>query len=110
MLLYPARPVYIHSWGTVVGKKEYEGPLGELFDQYDETDRFQTDTFEKAESEMQKRALGLALAKGGLTAADVDALLAGIYQAFGAAPCDLGVAADRLYSWLWPVCDHAHRL
>jgi len=77
MLLYPARPVYIHSWGTVVGKKEYEGPLGELFDQYDETDRFQTDTFEKAESEMQKRALGLALAKGGLTAADVDALLAG---------------------------------
>lgn len=73
----PARPVYIQSWGTVAGRKEKEGPLGELFDEYDLTDFFGTDTFEKAESEMQKRAAGLAIAKGGYTPGDMDLLLAG---------------------------------
>ena len=77
MCIRPARPVYIHSWGTVVGKKEHDGPLGDLFDGYDETDFFGMDTFEKAESEMQKRALGLAVAKGGFLSEEVDCLLAG---------------------------------
>lgn len=77
MQIRPARPVYIYSWGSVVGKKEHEGPLGELFDGYDSTDLFGTETFEKAESEMQKRALGLAMAKGGFLAEDIDCLLAG---------------------------------
>ena len=71
MHIRPARPVYIHSWGSVVGRKEHDGPLGDLFDGYDETDYFGMNTFEKAESEMQKRALGLALAKGGLLPEDV---------------------------------------
>lgn len=76
-MLRPGRGVYIQSWGTVVGKKEHEGPLGNLFDGWDETDFFGTDTFEKAESEMQKRAVGLALAKGGYTPTEIDCLLAG---------------------------------
>ena len=71
------KTVYIHSWGSVVGKKEYDGPLGSLFDGYDSTDFFGMDTFEKAESEMQKRALGLAIAKGGLQPDEIDCLLAG---------------------------------
>ena len=40
MRITPERPVYIHSWGSVVGKKEHEGPLGELFDGWDSTDFF----------------------------------------------------------------------
>ncbi len=77
MCIRPGRPVYIQSWGSVVGKKEHDGPLGALFDGWDETDLFGMDTFEKAESEMQKRAVGLALAKGGYTPAELDLLLAG---------------------------------
>lgn len=77
MRLRPVRNVYIQSWGTVVGKKEHEGPLGDLFDGWDATDFFGMDTFEKAESEMQKRAVGLALAKGGYTPEEMDCLLAG---------------------------------
>jgi len=77
MCIIPAKPVYIHSWGSVVGRKEHEGPLGELFDGYDETDFFGMETFEKAESEMQKRAVGLAVAKGGFSPADMDCLLGG---------------------------------
>ena len=77
MRITPVRPVYIHSWGSVVGKKEHKGPLGELFDGWDSTDFFGMDTFEKAESEMQKRALGLALAKGGFLPEDMDCLFAG---------------------------------
>ena len=77
MCIIPAKPVYICSWGSVVGRKEHEGPLGELFDGYDETDFFGMETFEKAESEMQKRAVGLAVAKGGFSPADMDCLLGG---------------------------------
>lgn len=77
MCMRPGRPVYIQSWGTVVGKKEREGPLGTLFDHWDGTDLFGMETFEKAESEMQKQAVGLALAKGGYTPAEIELLLAG---------------------------------
>lgn len=95
MCIIPAKPVYIHSWGSVVGKKEYEGPLGELFDGHDSTDFFGMDTFEKAESEMQKRALGMAIAKGGLEPADIDCLLGGdlvnqcIASTYGILSCKL---------------------
>ena len=46
-------PPFIVSSGSVVGKKESEGPLGELFDQMDETDLFGEETGELAESQMQ---------------------------------------------------------
>ncbi len=73
----PARPVYIRSWGTVVGKKETAGPLGSYFDLHDTTDLFGMDTFEKAESEMQRLALQTAMTKGGCTPDLLDLLLAG---------------------------------
>ena len=62
---------------SVVGKNEHEGPLGDSFDMYDATDRFGQNTWERAESEMQRRALGLALGKAKLGARDIDALFAG---------------------------------
>ena len=71
------RPVRILSAASVVGKNEKEGPLGACFDLSDPTDRFGEKTWEKAESEMQRRAFRLALRKGGLAEEDVDVLFAG---------------------------------
>ena len=62
---------------SVVGKTEHDGPLGDLFDEYDEKDRFGKDTWERAESEMQRRAFGTLLLKGGVKEGEVGALFAG---------------------------------
>ena len=67
----------IEAASSVVGSNEYEGPLGELFDMHDESDRFGTDTWERAESEMQRRALALAMKKANVRDSDIDALFAG---------------------------------
>ena len=61
----------------MVGCKEKEGPLGNLFDMHDADDRFGQKTWEKAESEMQRRALGIALNKWGRGQEALDAILAG---------------------------------
>lgn len=63
--------------GNAVGKKEYEGPLGQLFDIHDNDDRFGKETWEKAESEMQRLAFNLALKKADLGFEDIDAIFAG---------------------------------
>ena len=67
----------IISTGNAVGKKEFEGPLGIYFDIHDENDRFGQNTWEKAESEMQRLAFNLALKKAHLGFDDVGALFAG---------------------------------
>ena len=69
--------ISIIASGTVAGKLESDGPLGEIFDHIDKTDRFGADTWEKAESEMQRLAIGTAIKKAGYTPADIDALYAG---------------------------------
>lgn len=72
---------------SVVGHKEHDGPIGDCFDLYDQTDRFAQSTWEKAESEMQKRALTLALSKLNLKQDDIDAMFAGdlLNQCIGSA-------------------------
>jgi len=62
---------------SVVGKYEYEGPLGDCFDLHDSTDKFGMKTWEKAESEMQRLAFNTALAKASASEREVDALFAG---------------------------------
>ena len=62
---------------SVVGKSEYEGPLGELFDLHDSTDKFGMKTWELAESEMQRLAFNTALAKLSISERSVGALFAG---------------------------------
>lgn len=62
---------------SVVGKREHEGPLGAEFDYHDDTDRFEKESWEEAEGEMQRLAFNLALAKGKITADKLDILLAG---------------------------------
>ena len=65
------------SAATVVGSKEHAGPLGQHFDFYGENDRFGQDTWEKAESEMQRMALAAALGKVDIPQDQVDMLFAG---------------------------------
>ncbi len=74
------RGAYISGAASVAGKHESEGPLGELFDIKDRSDLFGADTWEKAESEMQRQAFGELLRKLGKTPAEVDALFAGDLQ------------------------------
>lgn len=59
------KPVYMIDSASIVGKKEGEGPLGDLFDLVGEDDMFGAQTWEDAESTLQKEALGTALRKAG---------------------------------------------
>ena len=72
----PARRVWILAASSVVGQKEKQGPLGKAFDLSGE-DRFGKDTWEKAEAEMQRLALSVALQKAGKEADGIDLLFAG---------------------------------
>ncbi len=67
----------ITCFSCVGGKEERKGPLGDKLDFYDETDRFDKNTWEKAESEMQRRVFNHLLSKRDLKATDVDILIAG---------------------------------
>ena len=60
-----------------MGEKEFEGPLGALFDMHDQTDRFGQKTWEEAEGEMLRLAFNIALKKAELTFEDVGAIFAG---------------------------------
>lgn len=62
---------------NIVGKKEYDGPLGDKFDSHCEDDYFGKKTFEEAESHMQKLVFESALSKGGLRNEDIGAVFAG---------------------------------
>lgn len=76
ILKFKRKPKIISSY-SVVGHMEKSGPLGELFDEYSNDDKFGKDSWEKAESEMQKRAFSGALNKSGLIDTEIDVLLAG---------------------------------
>lgn len=62
---------------SVVGKYEHEGPLGELFDVYDPSDKFGMSTWEQAESEMQRLAFNTSLAKLSQSERSIEAIFAG---------------------------------
>ncbi len=68
---------YVLSSASVVGKKEGEGPLGELFDMICDDDKFGADSWEKSESELQKEALHLAMGKAGVAKEEVRYVFAG---------------------------------
>ena len=67
----------ICAWATAVGRQESEGPLGSCFDLKDPTDKFGQKTWEAAESEMQRRALALAIGRRELKPEEIDMLFAG---------------------------------
>ena len=67
----------IISYGSVVGKKEHEGPLSNEFDYYTLDSFFEEESFEKAESKLQKTAVKIALDKVGLRNDEIDKIFAG---------------------------------
>ena len=73
--------------GTAVGKCEHDGPLGSCFDMHDPEDRYGMDSWEKAESEMQRTALSIAIKKSGINVKEIGALFAGdlLNQCIGSA-------------------------
>ena len=77
----------IVSAASVVGRAEFSGPLSAFFDLHDDTDRFGQSTWEQSESEMQRRALSIAMKKLGTVQNDLDAIFAGdlLNQCVGAA-------------------------
>lgn len=70
-------PVYIESHGSIVGKKEGEGPLGLLFDKVLKDDMNGCATWEEAESSLQKEALDIALKKINCKTDDLSFIFAG---------------------------------
>lgn len=70
-------PVYIRASASIAGSKEGGGPLGDLFDMVGVDDKFGSNTWEEAESTLQKETLQLAIGKAGLSGEDIRFLLAG---------------------------------
>ena len=76
-IMYFKRKPYFASFAAVGGYEERKGPLGELFDLTDSEDRFGMKTWEKAEGEMGRISLALALKKASLSENELDVLLSG---------------------------------
>lgn len=70
-------PPRIIGSAAVVGKKEAEGPLGAEFDQTFNDTALNMDSWEKAEAQLQKEAVSVALEKSGLTPEQIDMIFAG---------------------------------
>ena len=75
-IAFEQSPFLITS-ASVVGKKEGEGPLGNMFDLIETEDLFGEDNWESAESAMQKEACLLALEKAHLLPEDIRYLFGG---------------------------------
>ena len=67
----------ILSYAGIASKKESQGPLAEYFDIICEDTTFGEQTWEKAESRMQKDAANKAFEKANLSQNDIDIILAG---------------------------------
>lgn len=70
-------PPSILSYASVVGKKEAQGPLSGSFDLSLRDGHFGQLSWEKAETQMQKTALTLALQKADLKESDLDGIFLG---------------------------------
>lgn len=70
-------PVYIRASASVVGTKEGKGPFGDNFDVVGQDDKFGCNTWEEAESTLQKEALQLAIGKSGIAKDEIKYLFAG---------------------------------
>ena len=72
--------IYILSSGSVVGKREIEGPLGKYFDITLSDDRFGMKTYEQAESEMVRMCAECATKKCGVSLSEMDLIIGGDLQ------------------------------
>ncbi|MGN1415717.1 MAG: stage V sporulation protein AD [Oscillospiraceae bacterium] len=74
------KPPTIYGYGSVVGDKEGQGPMAKYFDEVSNDGYFGQKTWEKAESELLKRAVSHALKKSSLKPEDIDYMFAGDLQ------------------------------
>ncbi len=72
-----AHPPSITAWSSMVGPLESKGPMGFCFDAMSEDSHFGQDSWEQAESELQRRTLLLLLQKADCTPEEIDCLFAG---------------------------------
>lgn len=70
-------PPAILSYASVAGKKESEGPLQNSFDVTSQDTHFGQSSWEKAETQMQKTAMLLALQKADMNESELDAAFLG---------------------------------
>lgn len=70
-------PPTVLSHAAIGGKKEAQGPLGPDFDQTFQDTSLAMDSWEKAEAQLQKEAVALAIEKSGMTARQMDLIFAG---------------------------------
>lgn len=59
------------------GAMEKEGPIGAYLDEYDETGKFEGETWEESESRMLKKTIECAIKKAGKETKDIDYLFCG---------------------------------
>ncbi len=71
------RPAYIHSSASVVGTKEGQGRLKDYFDMISQDDYFGMNSWEDAESTLQKEAVTLAIGKGNIKPEQINYILSG---------------------------------
>ncbi len=65
------------GFAAVAGKKEYEGPYGQYYDQCHTDTTLGESSWEKAESRLQNEAVQIALKKSKLKNTDIDCIFAG---------------------------------
>ena len=96
-----SQPLYIESAASIVSQKEADGPLGDLFDLICEDPMFGCDTWESAESTLQKETATQAISKAGLSSEDIHLMFAGDLLAQTSATCfgsaGLGIPFYGLY-------------
>ena len=68
---------YIREYASVVGQKEGEGPLSKYFDKVIEDPMVGSNTWEEAESQLQKNVVDILLEKSGLEKKDIRYLFSG---------------------------------
>ena len=69
--------VYLNAASSLVGKKEFEGPLCKSFDAYCEDEYFGCKSFDEAESEMARQNINLLLNQANLSFKDIDIAFGG---------------------------------
>ncbi len=77
---YLKSPPSFVSFAAVGGYEEGKGPLGNSFDHLDDSDRFGQPSWERAEGEMGRMALNIALKKADLPPGRLSVLFAGDLQ------------------------------
>ncbi len=70
-------PAYVAESGCIVGKKESEGPLANAIDHLSQDDKFGMDSWEHAESQLQKEAVRIVLEKSGVDQREIRYMFAG---------------------------------